>query len=89
MRLRSPLLSLLLLVAACAQALAAAPVYYDVPKGSHPHDVAADPAPGGAVYYTAQHAGKLGILDPKSGRIDEVPLGARSSPHEADKLTTS
>ncbi|MBK7081125.1 MAG: lyase [Betaproteobacteria bacterium] len=81
MRLRSPLLSLLLLVAACAQALAAAPVYYDVPKGSHPHDVAADPAPGGAVYYTAQHAGKLGILDPKSGRIDEVPLGARSSPH--------
>ncbi len=66
MRLRSPLLSLLLLAAACAQALAAAPVYYDVPKGSHPHDVAADPAPGGPVYYTAQHAGKLGILDPKS-----------------------
>jgi virginiamycin B lyase len=55
--------------------------YYPVPRGSHPHDVAADPGPGGVVYYTAQHTGKLGILDPSSGRIDEIVLGQGSAPH--------
>jgi virginiamycin B lyase len=58
----------------------AAPVYFDVVKGAHPHDVAAAPD-GGPVYYTAQATGKLGILDPKTGRVQEVPLGDRSSPH--------
>jgi virginiamycin B lyase len=43
--------------------------------------VAADPAPGGSVYYTAQATGKLGILDPKTGRVEEVALGERSAPH--------
>jgi virginiamycin B lyase len=59
----------------------AAPVYYDVIPGAHPHDVAAAPAPGGPVYYTAQRSGKLGILDPKSGKVEEIDLGPRSSPH--------
>ena len=36
--------------------------YFDVPRGAHPHDVA--PAPDGSVWYTAQHQGALGILDP-------------------------
>ena len=48
---------------------------------AHPHDVAAAPEPGGAVYYTAQHTGKLGILDPKTGKVDEIPLGPNSAPH--------
>ena len=33
------------------------------------------------VYYTAQTTGKLGILDPKTGKYEEMPLGTRSAPH--------
>lgn len=55
--------------------------YFPVTPGSHPHDVAPAPAADGPVYYTAQRSGKLGILDPKTGQVDEVPLGAGSSPH--------
>jgi virginiamycin B lyase len=68
-------------VAMAANALAAEPVYFDVPRGSHPHDVAAAPSPGGPVYYTAQTTGRLGILDPKTGKHEEVALGPRSAPH--------
>jgi streptogramin lyase len=46
---------------------------YPVPAGSHPHDVA--PARDGAVWYTAQTSGRLGLLDPKTGRTREIPLG--------------
>ena len=53
---------------------------FDVPAGSHPHDVA--PAPdGGPVYFTAQRSGHLGILDPATGRVDLVSLGPGSAPH--------
>ena len=45
---------------------------YPVPPGSHPHDVA--PAPGGAVWYTAQTAAELGQLDPKTGQIRHIKL---------------
>ncbi len=53
--------------------------YYPVPAGGHPHDVAA--APDGNVWYTAQRTGKLGILDPKTGKTEEIPLGKDSAPH--------
>jgi virginiamycin B lyase len=53
--------------------------YYDLPKGGRAHDVAA--APDGTVWYTAQRTGKLGILDPRTGKVQEVPLGAESAPH--------
>ena len=33
------------------------------------------------MYFTAQASGKLGILDPKSGKTVEVPLGSGSAPH--------
>jgi len=52
---------------------------YAVPAGSHPHDVA--PGPDGTVWYTAQAAGKLGRLDPATGKVTEVPLGEGSAPH--------
>src|SRR5262245_44735523 len=52
---------------------------YPVPAGTHPHDVA--PAPDGTVWYTAQHTGKLGRLDPETGKTTEVPLGGGSAPH--------
>ena len=52
---------------------------YVVPPGTHPHDVA--PAPDGTVWYTAQLTGKLGRLDPKTGKTTEIPLGEGSAPH--------
>ena len=58
---------------------AAQVTYYDVISGAGPHDVA--PAPDGAVWYTAQAQGALGILDPKSGRVQHVPLGPGAAPH--------
>jgi len=54
---------------------------FPVPTGAHPHDVAPDPAPGGPVWYTAQHEGALGRLDPKSGKTQHIPLGKGSAPH--------
>src|SRR3954464_6577667 len=53
--------------------------YFPLPAGAHPHDVAA--APDGTVWYTAQSQGALGILDPKSGKIEQVPLGKGAAPH--------
>ncbi|MEQ1516804.1 MAG: hypothetical protein ABL931_09975, partial [Usitatibacteraceae bacterium] len=64
---------------AMASSLAAEVRYYPVPKGSHPHDVAV--APDGSVWYTAQHSGELGLLDPKSGKTEHIALGKGSSPH--------
>lgn len=64
-----------------SRAAPGAAVYFDVSSGAHPHDVAATPVAGGPVYYTAQSTGKLGILDPKSGKFEEIALGARSAPH--------
>lgn len=52
---------------------------FPVPAGSHPHDVA--PAADGGVWYTAQAAGKLGHLDPSTGKVEEIPLGEGSAPH--------
>ena len=52
---------------------------YGVPAGSHPHDVA--PARDGGVWYTAQHTGELGWLDPKTGETRHTALGSGSAPH--------
>jgi virginiamycin B lyase len=52
---------------------------FEVPDGSHPHDVA--PATDGGIWYTGQHLGVLGHLDPATGDIREIPLGAGSAPH--------
>ena len=50
-----------------------------MPAGSHPHDVA--PAADGGVWYTGQRNGVLGHLDPATGDVREIPLGAGSAPH--------
>ena len=52
---------------------------FSVPNGTHPHDVA--PARDGGVWYTAQHTGQLGWLDPKTGRSRLTALGSGSAPH--------
>src|SRR5690242_13691952 len=53
---------------------------FPVPAGQHPHDVA-PAADGRHVWYTAQAAGALGLLDPATGQIETIPLGAGSAPH--------
>jgi virginiamycin B lyase len=52
---------------------------FQLPEGARVHDVA--PAPDGTIWYTAQRAGALGILDPRTGKIRHVPLGEGSAPH--------
>ena len=52
---------------------------FDVPAGTHPHDVA--PAVDGGIWYTGQQNGVLGHLDPATGSVREIPLGAGSAPH--------
>ena len=52
---------------------------YDVPEGSHPHDVA--PADDGGVWFTGQRAGYLGHFNPSTQAVEEVPLGEGSAPH--------
>ena len=52
---------------------------FDLPAGARPHDVA--PAPHGGVWYTAQRQGALGILDPATGDVVQIPLGDGSAPH--------
>ncbi len=71
-----------LLLFACLP-LAAAEIEVDsfpLPAGAHPHDVAPRPG-GGPVWYTAQHQGALGRLDPNTGETRQVPLGPGSRPH--------
>jgi virginiamycin B lyase len=70
----------LLSAAAALPALAEDQVrFFEVPAGAGPHDVA--PAPDGKVWYTAQRQGALGILDPATGEVEQVPLGRNSAPH--------
>lgn len=68
---------------ACAQQPAAKPdpnvQLFDLPGEGRIHDVA--PAPDGKIWYTGQRQGTLGILDPKTGDVREVPLGEGSAPH--------
>jgi virginiamycin B lyase len=52
---------------------------FPVLAGAGPHDVY--PAPDGTVWFTAQSAGKLGRLDPRTGKSDLIALGPGAAPH--------
>jgi virginiamycin B lyase len=53
---------------------------YALPKdGGYPHDVAV--GADGIVWYTAQRDGKLGRLDPETGKVELTPLGRGAAPH--------
>ena len=73
----------LLVVLACAPSSARAQVAvqaYALPSGGgFPHDVAV--GSDGIVWYTAQRSGQLGRLDPATGKVDLIPLGAGAAPH--------
>ena len=62
---------------ACAQP--ATVQLFELPKGARVHDVA--PGADGAIWYTAQRLGALGILDPKTGKTRHILLGQESAPH--------
>lgn len=53
---------------------------FAVPVGHRPHDVA-PAADGKRVWYTAQAAGAVGLLDPDDGSVETIPLGDGSAPH--------
>jgi virginiamycin B lyase len=53
---------------------------FAVQDGDRPHDVA-PAADGSGVWYTGQRSGVLGQLDPTTGEIERIPLGAGSAPH--------
>jgi len=81
MRLMRPVL-LAILVAALFLPVHAEMVSqsYALPQGGgYPHDVAVDA--DGIAWYTAQRNGALGRLDPATGKVDLVPLGAGAAPH--------
>jgi virginiamycin B lyase len=54
---------------------------YAIPGGHRVHDLWADPAANGPVWFSAQGSGNLGILDPKTGKVEFVALGKGSAPH--------
>ena len=74
------------LAAALAVAMSGGTVYakmvmqtFPVLAGAGAHDVY--PAADGTVWFTAQSAGKLGHLDPRSGKSDLIALGPGAAPH--------
>ena len=81
--MRFVLIAFLAVLACAAPATARADVAvqaYALPSGGgFPHDVAV--GNDGIVWYTAQRDGKLGRLDPATGKVDLVPLGAGAAPH--------
>ena len=77
MRLGTMLAAMLVMLTAGAIAHAKMEMRtFPVLAGAGAHDVY--PAPDGAVWFTAQSAGKLGRLDPRTGKSDLIALGRRS-----------
>ena len=54
---------------------------YQLPPRITAHDVWADPAPGGPVWFSGQGSGNAGLLDPATGKVELIPLGPGSRPH--------
>src|SRR5438874_2632940 len=77
-RTRPALVVVLLLLPPAARAEVVVQAY-ELPKGGGPHDVAV--GADGVVWYTAQRAGQLGRLDPATGKVELIPLGAGAAPH--------
>lgn len=70
------------LASVCNPAMAQVSIQeYKLPPNHFAHDVWADAAVGGPVWIAFQHSGHLGRLDPKSGKVELVPLGQGSRPH--------
>ena len=68
-----------LLLFAVTAAQAAQMTFYQLPQGSYPHDVA--PAGDGSVWFSGQGEGFAGRFDPKTGKLEKIPLGPDAAPH--------
>ena len=69
-----------LAVSVLASAAPAAQVqFYQLPSGSYPHDVA--PAADGTVWFSGQEQGFAGHFDPRTEKLEKVPLGPGAAPH--------
>src|SRR5438309_2575367 len=68
----------LVMLPPAARADVAVQAYPLPPGGGYPHDVAV--GGDGAVWYTAQRSGQLGRLDPATGKVELIPLGAGAAP---------
>jgi len=75
------LTSLVFVFAAATAAAQVTVQEYPLPPRLLAHDVWADPAPDGPVWFSAQRSGQLGRLDPKTGHVDLISLGSDSAPH--------
>jgi virginiamycin B lyase len=73
------LIAAVVLGLAASGAQAAEMTFYQLPPGSFPHDVA--PAPDGTVWISGQHQGFAGRFDPKTGKLEKIPLGPDAAPH--------
>src|SRR2546430_8072139 len=69
----------LVMLPPAARADVAVQAYPLPPGGGYPHDVAV--GGDGTVWYTAQRSGQLGRLDPATGKVELIPLGAGAAPH--------
>src|SRR5262252_7841227 len=79
-RLRTMLAGMLVMLAAGPTTQAKMEMRtFPVLAGAGAHDVY--PAPDGTVWFTAQSAGKLGRLDPTTGKSDLIALGPGAAPH--------
>jgi virginiamycin B lyase len=77
--LRSLITSAAILIGVGTAAHTAQVTYYQLPSGSFPHDVA--PAPDGTVWFSGQQQGIAGRFDPKTGKLEKIPLGSGAAPH--------
>jgi virginiamycin B lyase len=77
---RAPALLVLAFFAATVP-LRAQERYFTIPAGSGAHDVAPVAVANGPVYFTAQRAGRLGVLTPVDGKVELIDLGNGSAPH--------
>ena len=71
----------ILVILPCAAGAQMSVQEYPLPPRITAHDVWADPAPGGPVWFSGQISGNAGRLDPKTGKVELIPLGRGSSPH--------
>lgn len=74
----STALALALVIAGATTAHAALVEVLELPDGARPYSVA--PQTFGKVWYTSQGTGALGILDPATNDVDQIPLGEGSQP---------
>jgi len=79
--MRTLLMAAFLAVLPCGASAQMKVQEYPLPPRITAHDVWADPAPDGPVWFSGQGSGNAGRLDPKTGKVELIPLGPGSSPH--------